>query len=235
MENKFTSIKERALYVAENHDVTKEQFCEKIGMTYGNFKGKAKETPLNSDAIANILTMYPDVDPLWLITGRGSMTGSIDIQKMEIKEIGNNKIRRKKESQQIPLYNIRATAGLVEVINGDNKHIPIDYIQIPNMPECDGGIPITGDSMYPLLKSGDIALYKEVHDKGNIIWGEIYLIAIVHNGDQFTLTKFLQKAERPGFIKLVSENRHHQDMEFPIESVKALAQIKGHIRMYTSF
>ena len=42
-------------------------------MSYASFKGKAKFTPLNSDAIANIITIYPDVDCYWLLTGNGQM------------------------------------------------------------------------------------------------------------------------------------------------------------------
>ena len=38
-------------------------------MTSANFRGKAKETPLNSNAIVNIITKYPDVDLYWLLSG----------------------------------------------------------------------------------------------------------------------------------------------------------------------
>ncbi|SFB81164.1 hypothetical protein SAMN05421780_101584 [Flexibacter flexilis DSM 6793] len=73
MENKFTNIKERVLLIAENKGVSKEIFFANIGMTYGSFKGEAKKTPLNSDAIANILTIYSDISATWLLTGKGSM------------------------------------------------------------------------------------------------------------------------------------------------------------------
>ena len=46
-------------------------FCEKIGMSYGSFTGQAKNTPLNSNAIANILCIVPDVNLHWLLTGIG--------------------------------------------------------------------------------------------------------------------------------------------------------------------
>jgi len=73
MENKLTNIKERILHLVEQKGDAKEKFFEKVGMTYGSFKGKAKTTPLNSDAIANILAIYNDVSPEWLVTGHGSM------------------------------------------------------------------------------------------------------------------------------------------------------------------
>lgn len=73
MTNKFTTIKDRVLYLAEIKGIGKKKLCENIGMTYSNFTGKAKETPLNSTAIGNILTMIPDVNPFWLILGSGEI------------------------------------------------------------------------------------------------------------------------------------------------------------------
>jgi len=69
MENKFTTIKERVVQIAEKQSITKEKFFASIGMTSANFRGKAKETPLNSKAIVNIITKYPEVDLYWLLVG----------------------------------------------------------------------------------------------------------------------------------------------------------------------
>lgn len=69
-------IKERILQFIELKGVTKERFYENIGMTSANFRGKAKETPINSTAIENILSEFPDLNLEWLITGKGEMTKS---------------------------------------------------------------------------------------------------------------------------------------------------------------
>ncbi len=72
MEN-ILHIKERILFIAKNKGFTIEGFCDKIGMTYGNFKGKAKETPINSNTIVNIYAIIPDLNLEWLLTGKGEM------------------------------------------------------------------------------------------------------------------------------------------------------------------
>ncbi|NVK52415.1 MAG: hypothetical protein HWD85_05730 [Flavobacteriaceae bacterium] len=69
MENKFTSIKDRVVAIAESQDISKEEFFKSIGMTSASFRGKAKGTPLNSNAIVNIITKYPEVDLYWLLNG----------------------------------------------------------------------------------------------------------------------------------------------------------------------
>ena len=67
-------IKERIIQFIDLKGVTKEHFYNKIGMTSANFRGKAKETPINSTAIENILSEFPDLNLDWLITGKGEMT-----------------------------------------------------------------------------------------------------------------------------------------------------------------
>lgn len=73
MGNNFSTIKERILYLAENVEVSKQIFFKNIKISYGNFTGDKKKRPINSDAIENILLMYPNTNPWWLILGNGEM------------------------------------------------------------------------------------------------------------------------------------------------------------------
>lgn len=90
------------------------------------------------------------------------------------------------DNQDIPLYDIQVAAGVVDLFGGEQKQIPVDYIRIPKLPKCDGALYVTGDSMYPLLKSGDIVMYKEIYNlEHNIIWGEMYLAYINNDGNEY--------------------------------------------------
>jgi len=134
--------------------------------------------------------------------------------------------------QSIPLYNIEATAGLVSLFTETHNYIPIDFINIPNLPRCDGAIYVTGDSMYPLLKSGDIVLYKQINDiQNDIFWGEMYLISINIDGDEYITVKYIHKSAKEGWIKLVSHNPDHAEKELPVTKVRALAFVKASIRI----
>lgn len=86
-------IKERILQFIDYKGVVKERFYEKIGMTSANFRGKAKETPINSTAIENILSEFPDLNLEWLITGRGEMilgnTQNVDVSNSNNKNLNN--------------------------------------------------------------------------------------------------------------------------------------------------
>ena len=61
------------MQLLEVKGVAKENFFAEIGMSSANFRGTAKMTPLNSNAIANIFTTIPDVNLEWLLTGKGDM------------------------------------------------------------------------------------------------------------------------------------------------------------------
>ncbi|WP_445711196.1 hypothetical protein [Flavobacterium sp.] len=73
MDIKISNIKERILYFAKNQNISYESFCESIGMTYGSFKGVAKQRPLNSDALEILITKYPEINCEWLLIGKGVM------------------------------------------------------------------------------------------------------------------------------------------------------------------
>lgn len=71
--SEISNIKSRIMVLADTLGVGRKKFAEQIGMTYSSFTGKARSTPLNSNAIANILASYPDVNADWLLTGIGEI------------------------------------------------------------------------------------------------------------------------------------------------------------------
>lgn len=243
MDKNFSTIKNRVLHFIEEQGIVKEDFYRRTAIAPSNFKGKGGESELGGDKLVNILTSYPQIEPNWLMLGEGEMLKAGALRTVIVPGTGEaynvRKLRSdgKKDVQLIPLYDVNATAGVTDLLSDtDRRHqVPIDYIKIPNMPRCDGALRITGDSMYPLLKSGDIVLFKELNDKSNIIWGEMYLAAVRHNGDEYFFSKYIQRSEREGYARFVSENRHHQPVEFPIDSIVAIALIKASIRFQSAF
>lgn len=176
-----------------------------------------------------------DVNPDWLLTGRGNMEKEPDLQQagIQVQEKFPLKTDNLVDLQRIPLYNLEATAGLVSLFN-DVDAIPISYISLPDLPACDGAVYVRGDSMYPLLKSGDIVLYKQVHDmQYGIFWGEMYLISANVDGDEFVTIKYIHKSERENCVKLVSHNQHHEPKDIPISMIRALALVKASVRYNT--
>lgn len=136
--------------------------------------------------------------------------------------------------QSVPLYELDATAGLVALFDGTTRQVPVGHLQIPDLPPCDGALYVRGDSMYPLLKSGDIVLYKEIpYTASNILWGEMYLLSFTLDGENYITIKYIQRADDNRFVRLVSHNPHHSPKEIPADSIRALALVKASVRFNT--
>ncbi len=216
----------RVKLIRKELKLTQEQLAQRLGI------GKAALSMIEtgksglSTRNKNILVQDLNVNPDWLETGVGNMfNAEPDFTSFKLRSDNNLPM------QSVPLYSIEGTAGLVPLFTDQASNKPINYIHIPNLPKCDGAIYIVGDSMYPLLKSGDIVLYKQLQDINNIFWGDMYLLSIDIDGEEYITVKYIQKSEHQGFVKLVSQNPHHADKEIEVERIRAIALVKASIRM----
>ena len=206
--------------------MTQEQLAQRLGI------GKAALSMIETGKCGlstrnkNILVQDLNVNPDWLDTGKGNMfNAEPDLTAFRLRS--DNSL----PMQSVPLYSIEGTAGLVPLFNANASNKPINFIHIPNLPKCDGAIYVSGDSMYPLLKSGDIVLYKQLHNIEDIFWGDMYLLSIDLDGEEYIVVKYIQKSEREGYVKLVSQNPHHADKEIEVSRIRAIALVKASIRM----
>lgn len=210
--------------------ITKYKFCNDLGFSN---KFLDNSSNMGTDKACKILHYYPEINSEWLLTGNGSM-----LKEENTNIIIMNKDRKTTDSihisQEIPLYDLEAVAGLRELFSSGKPQRVLDTIKIPNLPKCDGAISVTGDSMYPLLKSGDIILYKETEFE-NIFFGEMYLLSVkLNDWEEYITVKYVQKSDQGSeFVKLVSQNSHHQPKDIHISKISALALIKASIRINT--
>jgi phage repressor protein C with HTH and peptisase S24 domain len=209
-------------------NMTQEQLAQRLGVGKAALSmietGKARLSARNK----NILVQDFNVNPDWIDNGEGKMfNAEPDLTSY------NLRTDRSLPLQSVPLYSIEGTAGLIPLFEQQSQFEPVNYINIPNLPKCDGAIYVVGDSMYPLLKSGDIVLYKQLNDVRDVFWGDMYLLSIDIDGEEYITVKYVQKSDHEGYIRLVSQNQHHADKEVEINRVRAIALIKASIRMHT--
>ena len=87
MEN-LAEIKQRILFYLKNQRIKKEDFYNKIGANSSNFRGKSLKSELSGDTIAKISTIYPEINPDWLLTGKGEMLRNV--KTADVSRIYNN-------------------------------------------------------------------------------------------------------------------------------------------------
>ncbi|MBE6198312.1 MAG: helix-turn-helix transcriptional regulator [Alistipes sp.] len=219
----------RVKLIRKTLGMTQEQLAQRLGVGKTALSmietGKARLSTRNR----NILVQELNVNPEWLESGRGEMFNADPSLSASYAHGSEMKM----PLQSVPLYSIEATAGLVPLFEQREQYIPVNYIHIPNLPKCDGAVYVAGDSMYPLLKSGDIVLYKQLHDLNDIFWGDMYLLSLDMEGEEYVTVKYIQRSEREGYVRLVSQNQHHADKEVALSRIRAIALIKASIRMNT--
>lgn len=191
---------------------------------------------VGTDLIASLCHLY-NIDANWMLLGTGEMnkipsSDVMAISDSDIQILHHPKMTEKSGQHTIKLYDIAAAANLKTLFDNKNQNI-LGEITIPDCPKCDGAMYVNGDSMYPLLKSGDIIAYKEIYDFNYVIYGEMYLISFSLDGDEYLSVKYINKSDNDTCIKLVSYNTHHQPMDIPMNCINAMGLIKFSIRKNT--
>ena len=258
MERKITNIKERILYYTDLKGLVKEKFFDDLGVTYGNFKGKAKNQALGSDVIERIITKYPEINPFWLLTGEGEMLNTKSekntIKKNDGKNDGENdekpKVKKTPSNEEIekgvpvfykdtapykenytgiPLIPIDAMAGFGE---GD-IHV-MDYetsmYKVPEFEELrtDFMIRVKGSSMYPKYSSGDTVACKKLNISDMFFQWNKVYVLSTEQG---AIIKRVKKGSDDEHILLVSENPSYEPFELHLSQIYAIAIVIGVIRM----
>jgi len=67
----FSQIKQRVIQYLKIKGITQEKFFQETGISASNFKGSGAKSELGGEKIVSILTLYKDLSPEWLITGKG--------------------------------------------------------------------------------------------------------------------------------------------------------------------
>jgi len=214
--------------IESNLTLNKTILAESLGI------GKSKFSEiLNSrmnvpvDMIADYCYKYK-IDANWMLTGEysGKTSEMFQLSNGE----GMVEENHDKGYCDVPLYDI--TAGLGFLSEG-SKMNAIDTIKIPHITKSDGAVFIIGDSMYPLLKSGDIAIYKRIHNLNYLNYGDVHIVSYQIDGDDYVVVKYVHKSEKPDHIRLVSYNEHYDPVDIPLSSINVIAIVQANIRYNT--
>ena len=224
--------KDRLLKLIEHYsDGNKSEFARMIGVS-----PQAVNTWIsrNTFDIDIVYAKCVNISPEWLLTGKGPMLKpTTEESQVKVKPIHQPRsIEKKEDAQVVYLYDFEATAGLKALFDNNKQNI-IDIIKIPNLPKCDGAIRIVGDSMYPLLKSGDIILYKQQStDMNNLLYGEMYLLSYDIDGEDYIVVKYIRKSDKgEPFVTLDSENPAYAARDIDFRRITALALVKASVRI----
>ncbi|RHJ81202.1 S24 family peptidase [Parabacteroides sp. AM08-6] len=205
---------QRVQQFIETKGISKYRFYQESGLSNGSLD---KGENIGSDKCEKILYVYPELNPDWLITGRGSML-------KEEKE--NLKPQINYENKGAPYYNIDFIGGFDLVMN--NQTLNPDYY-IDFAPFNKEGVVwcnITGRSMEPELNNGDYIAMKEMTDPIQYLpFGEVY--GFVTNS--YRTVKRMGKSDREGFIRLIPTNKspEYSEQDIPVNIIRKVYAVLG--------
>ena len=244
MKEILPNIKDRVLYLAENKEISKQDFFRKTGLKYSNFTGKSKESDLTSKSVAEILLKYPDVSPEWLLTGNGEMLKSEEATELiktpprveiiePIKVEGRNLMPKvvvvdDEDNDRIPLVSVKAQAGYLEGYEDCNY---IEELPTYSLPEMRNGtfrmFQVNGFSMYPTLQDGSYVIGEFVE---NWEWlSDNRVCVVVTERDGVIVKRVTNRAREKGFLYCKSDNRDYKHIKVMLEDVKEIWECKAHI------
>lgn len=188
---------------------------------------------LTEENILKFLVYAPQINPDWLLLGKGEMLKSVPENRDEDNRTVHED-RPKSVSARIPLYNVRNAGAVAALFENAGSVRPEDHLLIPGIENCDGALYISGDAMHPLLKSGDIVIYKVLKDQLNsIIWGEMYLFVIRMESEELTVIGHAHPSEKGSeFFSVKSYNTLYGLKNFSLQQVIAFAHIRASISMH---
>ncbi|MEQ1733587.1 MAG: S24 family peptidase [Bacteroidia bacterium] len=160
-------IKQNIFQVIENESITKAIFYKKTGITRGILD---QNNGISEENIAKFLASYPNVNPSWLLTGKGNMFLDDNNVESLIKPINT--------TVNVITYNHSAAASNVnDVFDITYATGSINIDKSMGVREGDIGIYALGNSMEPRIYSGDLLICRKTDDSiDNLNPNEVYVI-----------------------------------------------------------
>lgn len=168
------------------------------------------------------------INPSWLLTGQGDMLVKNDVQQnVETKREAIPAMEGiSSDIAPIPLVTEHAAAGFGNDCFSIQENDVKDYYIIPKFRfnHVDFMIEVSGISMYPHFKSGDVIACTILHEAKYIQWNRCHVIA---TRDQGILVKRIMPSEKEGCFKIVSDNKNFPPFDLPKEDITGLALVVG--------
>lgn len=214
MEKNISKIKKRILEHLDTIEMSKRKFYRITGISNGVLD---KISGLTEDNIEKYLQNFPEINPNWLITGEGNML-------LSESENGLGGATR----TGIPLVGVEAVAGFGNETFAISQSDVLGNYAVPEFASADFMLSITGDSMEPLYKKGDIVACKILQDATFLQWNKPHILSTKEQG---LLCKRLKPSAKPQHYLAVSENKEYDPFDIPKNQITGIALIIGLIRL----
>jgi phage repressor protein C with HTH and peptisase S24 domain len=224
-------IVERIKQFIDEKGIAISAFEKSVGMSNASFGKSLKNGgAIGTDKLENILSIYPDLSPSWLLTGEGSMlrpSASGGGDTCVAAPLAN---APQPTTKGLPLIPIDAVAGFNGWDEAGVTALDCTRYDIPDFEaaHADFLIRVSGSSMYPKYSSGDILACRRIDEITFIQWGKIYVI----DSRQGAMVKRLFPIDGDDDnLQCRSDNPNYPPFCLPKAEIRSLSIVVGAIRL----
>ena len=192
-------------------------FEKSIGMSNASF-GKSLRSggAIGTDKLENILNVYPELSPSWLVSGEGPMLRGDDQPAKVSYDPSVGK----------PYFDVDFIGGFSEIFN-DQTTLPACNVLVPGFEKASVWCNVTGHSMEPKINHGDIIALREC-SINDIQYGEIYAVVL----DTIRTIKILRRGSCSDVLRYVPINQDFDEQEFPVSRIIRVFEVLGSIARF---
>ena len=188
---------------------------ERPQFIYDIQKGKTKN--ISSELAKQIISVFPEFNEVWLLTGTGQM-----LQEKEEFYTGAKGL-------VLPLIQYPAMAGY----NEDNWSVMVSDCPLYSVPgvtqDADFLISVAGESMQPKYFEGDLLACKFIKEILFFQWGKTY---VLDTSQGVMVKNIYEDKSNPENVLLVSENSEkYPPFAVPRSDIRKLALVVGMLRI----
>lgn len=176
-----------------------KMFAEKIGLDrpqaiYDIIKGKTKN--ISPNMAVKILSVFPEINRTWLLTGEGEMLNTDSPVPTAVRTPAEEV-----DATMVLLLPVSAQGGSLNDFVVSVKENDCEKVVSP-IRSVDFALTVSGDSMAPEYPNGSRIFVKKINEKAFIEWGKVYVLDTC-NG---TVIKILAPSEKDNCVRCVSIN-----------------------------
>lgn len=225
------TTKERLISFLKYLNISQGVFEKKVGLSTG-FVNNVGDS-IRTKSLAKITSVYPQLNTSWLLTGVGNplliAQEDPERQKKEI-HIFPSDIKYG-ECNGTLVYDIDGTCG------ADSREIQfttdsvVGCVNLPEIKIDSRIITANGDSMEPVVFSGDRVVIREIFDWNDIFYGQIYFILL----DEYRMIKYIRRfeADEENYIILRSRNKEYDDIKLSKDKIRKLFVVENILSVKT--
>lgn len=218
-------ILDRIKEYIDKKGITIAAFERSIGMSNASFGKSLKGgKAIGTDKLENILKVYRDINPSWLLIGEGNMIRTECEKEEKLPSLNQT-------YEGAPYFNVDFIGGFDVIVNDQTRN-PDFYINYP--PYNQEGVVwcnLTGHSMEPEISNGDIIALREVTTPIQYLpAGEIYGIVT----EEYRTVKRIRLSQKEGYVRLIPSNKSEEfcEQEIPISMILKVYAVLGSIRKF---